>query len=122
MSIESKVFLQLEKVQPSDKNKIELEQHRIEFVLLDRALKLADTLEKMAAMIKEDGEKQNMYADKVASQGPTLMAQWQNGSRMIDEISITSKNLGIDPNSLPEVKRIIAILDTILTYRKRYNF
>jgi flagellar biosynthesis chaperone FliJ len=124
MSIESKVF---EKLFTTDKvelesQKVELESKKYEFVLLDTALKVANTLEKMAEMIKQDGDKQNEYREKVSRQGETIMNQWQNGQDIIQQISIGAKQLGIPLNSIKEVKRITDIQDLILTYRKRYSF
>jgi hypothetical protein len=118
MQTEKKVFEKLF----ADEKKVELSSQRYEFVLLDTALKVADTLEKMAAMMKADGDKQNEYREKVSNLGETLMAQWQNGRDIIEKITVGAKQLGIDPNSIKEVKRITAIQDVILTYRKRYGF
>jgi hypothetical protein len=118
MQTEKKVFEKLF----ADEKKVELASQRYEFVLLDTALKVADTLEKMAAMMKADGDKQNEYREKVSNLGETLMAQWQNGRDIIEKITVGAKQLGIDPNSIKEVKRITAIQDVILTYRKRYGF
>lgn len=124
MSIESKVF---EKLFTTDKvelesQKVELESKKYEFALLDTALKVANTLEKMAEMIKQDGDKQNEYREKVSRLGETIMNQWQNGQDIIQQISIGAKQLGIPLNSIKEVKRITDIQDLILTYRKRYSF
>ena len=124
MQTERKVFEKLftvDKVE-LESQKVELESKKYELALLDTALKVANTLEKMAEMIKQDGDKQNEYRDKVSSLGETIMAQWRNGQDIIQQISVGAKQLGIDLNSIKEVKRISDIQDTILIYRKKYNF
>jgi hypothetical protein len=115
MSIENKVFEILS-------TKVELQSQKIELALIDDGKKLAGKLEIMADLVAQDGENYLLFRSKVEDRGERLISELDNVDKMVDTLTLAYKQLGIDPGKQPELVRLSAIKDTIITYRKRYNF
>lgn len=116
MSIESKVF---EKLFTTDK--VELASQKVELALLDDAANLAKSLKSLNNQIKADGDKANELYSKVSMNGEKALVTFSQASKLIDRIDQMFRDLG-QPANDPDYKELLSQLDTVLTYRKRYNF
>lgn len=116
MSIESKVF---EKLFTADK--VELESQKVELALLDDAANLSKLLKSLNTQIKADGDKANDLYSKVSVNGEKALSAFSQASKLIDRIDQMFRDLG-QPANDPDYTELISQLDTVLTYRKRYNF
>jgi hypothetical protein len=115
MSIENKVFEILS-------TKVELQSQKIELALIDDGKKLAGKLELMADNVASDGENYLLFRSKVEDLGQKLINELDNVDRIVDNLTLAYKQLGLEAGRQPEIIRLNAIKDTIITYRKRYNF
>ena len=116
MQTERKVF---EKLFTPDK--VELASQKYEFALLDDAANLTKALKSLNNQIKSDGDKANELYSKVSQNGEKALNAFSQASKLIDRIEQMFRDLGM-PAEDPDYKALISEADTVLTYRKRYNF
>ena len=116
MQTEKKVF---EKLFTPDK--VELESQRVELSLISDAANLTKVLKSLNNQIKADGDKANDLYSKVSSNGEKALAAFSQASKLIDRMDQMFRDLGM-PAEDPDYKALISEADTVLTYRKRYNF
>lgn len=117
MNIESKVFLQLEKVQPSESKKLELG-------LIDDAAQLTAKLRALNQSIYKNGEKANEILKEVQSDGRLALAIFKDMGTIRDKVNDMYQELGLpaDPESDPKIKAMEDERDLLLKYRVSYRF
>lgn len=116
MSVESKVFDQL--------NKVELKSQKIELSLINDAKQLGQIFKTLNASILKNGEKANELLSIVQKDGQKALYAFRDASALIERIAQMYEDLGIpsDGSEEPDVKNLMKMMDDLLTYRKRYSF
>lgn len=116
MSVESKVFDQL--------NKVELKSQKIELSLINDAKQLGQILKTLNTNIVKNGEKAMELLSVVEKDGQKALYVFKDSMALLEKIAQMYEDLGIpsDGSEEPDVKNLIKLTDDLLAYRKRYRF
>jgi hypothetical protein len=95
---------------------------KIEMALLDDAKKIVIDFGVNLKEIENNGTEFTKYAEAIDRYGEAGLELFQKSRAIIDKIDAAYKALGVDPNVSVEYKTLIKQMDTLLTYRKRFNF
>lgn len=116
MSIESKVFLQLEKVQPSESKKVELG-------LTDDASSLAVLMNTLNTRIERAGDERDKMQAILDADGKKLLSALSEAAKLEDKIDALFKEIGLDAAASkdPKLMAMVKQMDRAVINRRKYN-
>jgi|LauGreDrversion4_2_1035121.scaffolds.fasta_scaffold1634067_2 L-rhamnose isomerase len=94
----------------------------IKLALVDDAKALVTDFTEILSDIEQAGIAYTKAYEVIDMQGSMGLELFNDAKNVVDKLEAAYKALGVDPRLSNEYKKLIQQMDTLLTYRKRYNF
>ena len=95
---------------------------KIEMALIDDAKKIASEFAIVIKEIDDNAAQLDKYLEAVNRYGDEGISLYQKAQSITEKLNTSYKNLGVDPNVSTDYKSLLKFMDTLLIYRKRYQF
>jgi hypothetical protein len=96
--------------------------HGIKLALVDDAKSMVANFTEVLSEIETAGVAYMKAYEVIDMQGSMGLELFSDAKTLVDKLDAAYKALGVDPRLSNEYKTLIKQMDTLLTYRKRYNF
>ena len=96
--------------------------HGIKLALVDDAKSMVVNFTEVLSEIEKAGVAYTKAYEVIDMQGSMGLELFSDAKTLVDKLDAAYKALGVDPRLSNEYKTLIKQMDTLLTYRKRYNF
>ena len=90
--------------------------------LVDDAKSMVANFTEVLSEIETAGVSYMKAYEVIDMQGSMGLELFSDAKTLVDKLDAAYKALGVDPRLSNEYKTLIKQMDTLLTYRKRYNF
>ena len=90
--------------------------------LVDDAKSMVANFTEVLSEIDKAGVAYTKAYEVIDMQGSMGLELFSDAKTLVDKLESAYKALGVDPKLSNEYKTLIKQMDTLLTYRKRYNF
>jgi hypothetical protein len=94
----------------------------IKLALVDDAKALVTDFTEILSDIEQAGIAYTKAYEVIDMQGSMGLELFNDAKNVVNKLEAAYKALGVDPRLSNEYKKLIQQMDTLLTYRKRYNF
>lgn len=94
----------------------------IKLALVDDAKALVVDFTEILSDIEQAGIAYTKAYEVIDMQGSMGLELFNDAKNVVNKLEAAYKALGVDPRLSNEYKKLIQQMDTLLTYRKRYNF
>jgi len=101
---------------------MQLKGIKVELALVDDAKTLVADFTEILSDIEQAGKAYMKAYEVIDMQGSMGLELFSKAKNVVNKLESAYKALGADPRLSNEYKKLIQQMDTLLTYRKRYNF